>query len=184
VGQTTDVLITMDKPPARYYVSAQGVPFDNTTTAAVIEYDCGCATDFGPKIQPASPALLASNDTAAATTFAAGIKSPKEVKVHEHADEYLFFTVGLGLFNCKSGELCSFVFPQKDSLLHAHYYKVPACSPPTSRPTRWCSSTTRRRTSAAGLSSNLLPTIQGRGSCIANPALGVCSVAVFWGIYL
>ncbi|GJM92695.1 hypothetical protein PR202_ga09187 [Eleusine coracana subsp. coracana] len=146
-GQTTDVLVTMDQPPTRYYVaarayvSAQGVGFDNTTTSAIIEYDCGCATGFGPKIQPAVPALPAFNDTAAATAFAAGIKSPEKVKVHDHADEYLFFTVGLGLFNCEPGQLCagpnnntrftasmnnvSFVFPKTDSLLHAHYYKVP-----------------------------------------------------------
>jgi len=146
-GQTTDVLVTMDQAPTRYYVAArayvsgQNVAFDNTTTTAVLEYDCGCASDFGPKIQPAFPALPAFNDTSAATAFAAGIKSPDRVKIHENVDEYLFFTVGLGLFNCKPGQLCkgpnnntrftasmnnvSFVFPKSDSLLHAHYYKVP-----------------------------------------------------------
>ncbi|KAF8716882.1 hypothetical protein HU200_025983 [Digitaria exilis] len=146
-GQTTDVLVTMDQAPTRYYIAArayvsgQNVGFDNTTTTAVIEYDCGCASDFGPKIQPAFPALPAFNDTATATAFSAGIKSPDKVKVHENVDEYLFFTVGLGLFNCKPGELCagpnnntrftasmnnvSFVFPKTDSLLHAHYYKIP-----------------------------------------------------------
>jgi laccase len=37
-GQTTDVLVTFDQPPGQYYLaarayaSAQGVPFDNTTT--------------------------------------------------------------------------------------------------------------------------------------------------------
>ncbi|CAO2197108.1 unnamed protein product [Urochloa humidicola] len=146
-GQTTDVLVTMDQAPTRYYlaarayVSGQNVAFDNTTTTAVIEYDCGCASDFGPKIQPAFPSLPAFNDTATATAFSAGLKSPDKVMVHENVDEYLFFTVGLGLFNCKPGELClgpnnntrftasmnnvSFVFPKKDSLLHAHYYKIP-----------------------------------------------------------
>ncbi|KAM0822205.1 hypothetical protein ACQ4PT_071655 [Festuca glaucescens] len=145
-GQTTDVLVTMDQPPTRYYVaarayiSAQGVAFDNTTTTAVIEYDCGCDTDFGPSIPPAFPTLPAFNDTGAATAFAAGIKSPKKVEIPSPVDENLFFTVGLGLFNCKPGQQCggpnntrftasmnnvSFVFPKTDSLLHAHYYDIP-----------------------------------------------------------
>ncbi|TQD74266.1 hypothetical protein C1H46_040200 [Malus baccata] len=43
-GQTTDVLITGDQPPARYYLaarayfSAQNAAFDNTTTTAILEY--------------------------------------------------------------------------------------------------------------------------------------------------
>ncbi|KAK6145560.1 hypothetical protein DH2020_022380 [Rehmannia glutinosa] len=43
-GQTTDVLITADQPPAKYYIaarayaSAQGAPLDNTTTTAILEY--------------------------------------------------------------------------------------------------------------------------------------------------
>jgi laccase len=145
-GQTTDVLVTMDQPPTRYYVaarayiSAQGVAFDNTTTTAVIEYDCGCDSDFGPSIPPAFPTLPAFNDTGAATAFAAGIKSPKKVEIPSPVDENLFFTVGLGLFDCKPGQQCggpnntrftasmnnvSFVFPKTDSLLHAHYYDIP-----------------------------------------------------------
>ncbi|MCH1922965.1 hypothetical protein L9G15_26495, partial [Shewanella sp. A3A] len=54
--------------------------------------------------------------------------------------ENLFFTVGVGLFNCEPGQQCggpnntrftasmnniSFVFPQTTSLLHAHYYGIP-----------------------------------------------------------
>uniref|UniRef100_A0A0E0A7M3 laccase n=1 Tax=Oryza glumipatula TaxID=40148 RepID=A0A0E0A7M3_9ORYZ len=145
-GQTTDVLVTMDQAPTRYYLaaraydSAQGVAFDNTTTTAVIEYDCGCATDFGPSIPPAFPVLPAFNDTNTATAFAAGIRSPHEVKIPGPVDENLFFTVGVGLFNCEPGQQCggpnntrftasmnniSFVFPQTTSLLHAHYYGIP-----------------------------------------------------------
>ncbi|KAF7024422.1 hypothetical protein CFC21_036777 [Triticum aestivum] len=146
-GQTTDVLVTMDQAPTRYYIAArgyvttQGVAFDNTTTTAVLEYDCGCTTDFGPSIPPAFPTLPAFNDTGAARAFAAGIKSPRKVEIPSPVDENLFFTVGLGLFNCAPGQLCagpnnntrftasmnnvSFVFPKATSLLHAHYYDMP-----------------------------------------------------------
>lgn len=145
-GQTTDVLVTMDQAPTRYYIAArgyvttQGVAFDNTTTTAILEYDCGCSTDFGPAIRPAFPTLPAFNDTSAATAFAAGIKSPRKVEIPSPVDENLFFTVGLGLFNCKPGQQCgapnntrftasmnniSFVFPKATSLLHAHYYDIP-----------------------------------------------------------
>ena len=43
-GQTTDVLITANQGTGRYYMAArayssgQGVPFDNTTTVAILEY--------------------------------------------------------------------------------------------------------------------------------------------------
>nr|GMD73252.1 laccase-3-like [Ipomoea batatas] len=43
-GQTTNVLLTADQPPARYYMAArayataQNAAFDNTTTTAVLEY--------------------------------------------------------------------------------------------------------------------------------------------------
>jgi laccase len=43
-GQPTDVLVTFDQPPGCYYLSAhpyasaQGVPFDNTTTTAIFDY--------------------------------------------------------------------------------------------------------------------------------------------------
>ncbi|KAF5736534.1 hypothetical protein HS088_TW14G00678 [Tripterygium wilfordii] len=42
-GQTTDVLITGDQPPGRYYIAARAyhtalnVPFDNTTTTAILD---------------------------------------------------------------------------------------------------------------------------------------------------
>ncbi|KAL5211033.1 hypothetical protein ABZP36_006656 [Zizania latifolia] len=51
-GQTTDVLVTAHAAPGRYYlaarayVSAQGVPFDNTTATAIFQYKdaASCAT--------------------------------------------------------------------------------------------------------------------------------------------
>ncbi|OAY69021.1 Laccase-3 [Ananas comosus] len=145
-GQTTDVLVTMDQAPTSYYIaaraysSAQGLPFDNTTTTAIVEYDCGCATKPGQSIPPAFPALPVYNDTATATAFAAGLKSISKVKIPEPVDEHLFFTVGLGLFDCHPGQQCggpkgtrlgasinnvSFVFPSDYSILQAHRQGVP-----------------------------------------------------------
>lgn len=145
-GQTTDVLVTTDQPPSRYYVaarsyaSAQGVPFDNTTTTAILEYDCGCSSKPGQGIPPAFPTLPAYNDTATATSFSTSLRSLNKVKIPGPVDENLFFTVGLGLFNCPPGKTCggpngtrfgasmnniSFVLPANFSILQAHHHGVP-----------------------------------------------------------
>ncbi|PKA63172.1 Laccase-3 [Apostasia shenzhenica] len=144
-GQTTDVLITMNQPPSSYYIaarayaSAQGVPFDNTTTTAVLQYDCGCLPGPDQSLPPASPTLPAFNDTATATAFSTSVKSPAPVKLPGPVDENLFFTVGLGLFNCPPGKTCggpngtrfggsinnvSFVLPSSYSILQAHHLAV------------------------------------------------------------
>ncbi|RWV83431.1 hypothetical protein GW17_00054962 [Ensete ventricosum] len=144
-GQTTDVLVTMDQPASRYYIaarayaSAQGVAFDNTTTTAILEYDCGCS-EPGQGIPPVFPALPAYNDTGAASAFSAGLRSLSTVDIPGPVDENLFFTVGLGLFKCPPGKTCggpnntrmaasinnvSFVLPDTYSILQAHYQRVP-----------------------------------------------------------
>ncbi|KAK3119557.1 hypothetical protein QOZ80_9AG0672170 [Eleusine coracana subsp. coracana] len=70
-GQTTDVLVTFDQPPGRYYLaarayaSAQGVPFDNTTTTAIFDYGASSSSSSSNN-SPAMPTLPAYNDTAAA----------------------------------------------------------------------------------------------------------------------
>ncbi|XP_008792257.2 laccase-3-like [Phoenix dactylifera] len=147
-GQTTDVLVTMDQPPSRYYMaarayaSAQGVPFDNTTTTAILDYDCGCSAAKPRQgiTQPAFPILPAYNDTATAAAFSTGLKSLKKVDIPGRVDENLFFTVGLGLFNCRPGKRCggpngtrfgasmnnfSFVLPANFSILQAHHHRMP-----------------------------------------------------------
>ncbi|KAK1321560.1 Laccase-3 [Acorus calamus] len=140
-GQTTDILVTMNQPAGRYYIaarayaSAQGVAFDNTTTTAILEYKfAGCSA------QPMLPLLPAFNDTFAATAFAAGIRSPTQVKLPDPVNEDLFFTVGLGLLDCKIGRTCggpngtrftasmnneSFVLPSTLSILQAYRSGVP-----------------------------------------------------------
>ncbi|KAJ6812486.1 laccase-3-like [Iris pallida] len=60
-GQTTDVLISTNQPPSRYYIaarayaSAQGVPFDNTTTTAILDYVCSCSNKPGSNVPPGAP---------------------------------------------------------------------------------------------------------------------------------
>ncbi|KAL6630626.1 hypothetical protein ACP70R_028477 [Stipagrostis hirtigluma subsp. patula] len=138
-GQTTDVLVTFDQPPGRYYLaarayaSAQGVPFDNTTTTAVFDYGAAAASTGSP----AMPTLPAYNDTATATTFTTSLRGLRKAELPSHVDESLFFTVGVGLFNCSGGQSCggpnntrftasinnvSFVLPSTVSILQAHYH--------------------------------------------------------------
>ncbi|CDP13965.1 unnamed protein product [Coffea canephora] len=148
-GQTTDVLITTDQPPARYYIaarayaSAQGAPFDNTTTTAILEYKTAPCPAKGVSIKPILPSLPAFNDTATATAFSKSFRSPRKVPVPTDIDESLFFTVGLGLQNCPPGassQNCqgpngtrftasmnnvSFVLPSSFSLLQSHQQGIP-----------------------------------------------------------
>ncbi|XP_030540451.1 laccase-12-like [Rhodamnia argentea] len=148
-GQTTDVLITGDQPPALYYMaarpyqSAQGAPFDNTTTTAILEYLSAPCPSRGMPSTPMMPTLPAFNDTAAAAAFTQNLRSPNSVPVPTDIDESLFFTIGLGLFNCPSNfrtDQCqgpngtrftssmnnvSFVLPSSYSILQAYHQKIP-----------------------------------------------------------
>ncbi|WVZ54927.1 hypothetical protein U9M48_005661 [Paspalum notatum var. saurae] len=137
-GQTTDVLVTFDQPPGRYYLaarayaSAQGVPFDNTTTTAIFDYGAGNSSSTSP----AMPTLPAYNDTPTATSFTTSLRGLRKAELPSRVDESLFFTVGVGLFNCSGGQSCggpnntrfaasinnvSFVLPSTTSILQAHY---------------------------------------------------------------
>ncbi|XP_027072807.1 laccase-7 [Coffea arabica] len=142
-GQTTDVLLTADQPPALYYMaarpyaSAAGVSFDNTTTSGIVAYEG--ATPSTPRM----PVLPAFNDTPTAHKFYSNLTGlvtgpfwrpvPREVDVH------LFVTGGLGLAACGKNATCggplgqrlaasmnnaSFQLPTKISLLQAHYENV------------------------------------------------------------
>ncbi|EYU20068.1 hypothetical protein MIMGU_mgv1a020620mg [Erythranthe guttata] len=148
-GQTTDVLITADQPPARYYIagqayaSGQGAPFDNTTTTAILEYKSAPCPAKGATIKPVMPAMPAFNDTATATAFTTSFRSPRQVPLPTEIDHNLLFTVGLGLINCPPGassSTCqgpngtrfaasmnneSFVLPSNFSLLQAHQQGIP-----------------------------------------------------------
>ncbi|MBA0776099.1 hypothetical protein Gotri_011153, partial [Gossypium trilobum] len=154
-GQTTDVLIKADQRPARYYMaarayeSAQNVPFDNTTTTAILEYKSSKKGNVPKLIMPSLPAY---NDTNTVTAFSRSFRSPRKVQVPTEIDESLFFTVGLGLNNCPpnfrrshcqgpngtrlaaSMNNASFMLPRSISLLQAHQqgipglHKLPCCT--------------------------------------------------------
>ncbi|XP_022857075.1 laccase-7-like [Olea europaea var. sylvestris] len=144
-GQTTDVLLETDQPPALYYMaanpyaSAAGVPFDNTTTTGIIVYNG--ATQSTPKM----PILPAFNDTPTAHKFFSNltglVTGPFWAPVPQEVDERMFITVGLGLVACGSpgntscpGPLgqrfaasmnnVSFQFPNKLSMLEAFFNNV------------------------------------------------------------
>ncbi|KAF3672232.1 Laccase-5 [Capsicum annuum] len=147
-GQTTDVLITADQQPARYYMaacayaSARGAPFDNTTTTAILEYKTDSCSNC-VKTNPIFPSVPAYNDTASAAAFTTKFRSARKVEVPMEIDENLFFTVGLGLSNCPRGapssncqgpngtrftasmNNVSFVLPSNFSLLQAHHRGIP-----------------------------------------------------------
>ncbi|XP_071715744.1 laccase-3-like [Rutidosis leptorrhynchoides] len=138
-GQTTDVLLTADQQPGRYYMAArayataQNAPFDNTTGTAILQYKSATS-------QPILPQLPFYNDTNTVTVFSNQIKSPGEVSVPKKVDDSLFFAVGLGFFNCTPGPRCqgpnntrfaasmnnvSFILPKKTSILQAYAQNIP-----------------------------------------------------------
>lgn len=148
-GQTTNVLITANQAPGRYYMAAraydtaQNAAFDNTTTTAILQYiSTSGSGGQGQSSRPILPILPAYNDTTTATAFTASLRSPGKINVPTQIDENLFFTVGLGLLNCSnpnsprcqgpngtrfaaSVNNISFVFPTTNSLMQAYYQGVP-----------------------------------------------------------
>ncbi|CAH8384820.1 unnamed protein product [Eruca vesicaria subsp. sativa] len=152
-GQTTDVLITGDQPPNRYYMaarayqSAQNAPFGNTTTTAILQYKsapcCIGGTNKGISVKPIMPLLPAYNDTNTVTRFSQSFRSLRKAEVPTELDENLFITIGLGLNNCPknfrsrrcqgpngtrftaSMNNVSFALPSNYSLLQAHHHSIP-----------------------------------------------------------
>ncbi|KAM6583082.1 hypothetical protein CsatB_010084 [Cannabis sativa] len=148
-GQTTDVLINGDQPPARYYMAARAyqtanATFDNTTTTAILEYKSApCASKNCPTTKPIMPQLPAFNDTNTVTAFSKSFRSPRRVEVPTDIDENLFFTIGLGLNQCPKNfpsRRCqgpngtrftssmnnhSFVLPNNISILQAYQQGIP-----------------------------------------------------------
>lgn len=140
-GQTTDVLLAADQTPSRYYmaatpyVTAAGVPFDNTTTTAILVYNGTTPS------QPIMPQFPASNDTVTAHRFLSnltGLVTSRFWKpVPRQIDEHMFVTVGLGISACGANNAtcqgpfgqrlaasmnnASFQFPSRLSMLEAFF---------------------------------------------------------------
>ncbi|CAK9151406.1 unnamed protein product [Ilex paraguariensis] len=143
-GQTTDVLLIADQPPASYYMAAHAydstdgaVAFDNTTTTGIIVYD------YATSSAPIMPVLPAFNDTPTAFKFFSNltglVTSPFWAPVPLNVDEPMFITIGLGLAACAANATCgglfgqrlaasmnnaSFQFPTKLSMLQAFFNNV------------------------------------------------------------
>ena len=142
-GQTTDVLFTADQPvgsyymAARPYITAQGIPFDNTTASGIIVYQ-----DAKSSATPIMPALPAFNDTPTAYKFYSNLTGfplgPHWVPVPRQVEEHMFITFGINLAPCGEGSATcagpfgqrlsasmnneSFQLPSKLSMLQAFFY--------------------------------------------------------------
>ncbi|KAG7037020.1 Laccase-3, partial [Cucurbita argyrosperma subsp. argyrosperma] len=143
-GQTTDVLLTANQPPAHYYMAAtayntaMNAAFDNTTTTAILQYN----NNYQQQPKPILAQLPFFNDTPTSTRFTAQLRSLNRANVPTQIDESLLFTVGLGLINCTNpnSPRCqgpngtrfaasinnnSFVFPKSNSIMQAFYQGIP-----------------------------------------------------------
>ncbi|XP_058215395.1 laccase-7-like isoform X2 [Rhododendron vialii] len=141
-GQTIDVLLTADQPPASYYMAAHcydslGDAYDETTTTGIVTYENATPSS------PLMPNLPAADDTSAAFKFYSSVTSlvngPHWAPVPLKIDEKMFLTEGLGLVPCGANNTCgaplglqfaasmnneSFELPTKLSMLEASYYNL------------------------------------------------------------
>ncbi|XP_065853223.1 laccase-4-like [Euphorbia lathyris] len=146
-GQTTNVLLkTKPHHPnstflmaARPYATGPAA-FDNTTTAAILEYEhpSSSSSSSNTKLPLLKPSLPIFNDTNFATKFSNKVRSLNTAKypakVPQKINKHFFFTVGLGLLPCSKNQNCpnntrvaasinnvSFVQPNI-ALLQAHFF--------------------------------------------------------------
>ncbi|KAK1269922.1 Laccase-17 [Acorus gramineus] len=143
-GQTTNVLLETHSSysnatflmEARPYATGLGT-FDNTTTAAILEYDHHPNSRYHIKQLPLlRPELPSLNDTAYATSFVSKFRSLNKPQVPVHVDNRFFFTIGLGTIPCPKNHTCqgpngtkfaasvnnvSFALPTT-ALLQAHFF--------------------------------------------------------------
>ncbi|KAG5550379.1 hypothetical protein RHGRI_015364 [Rhododendron griersonianum] len=143
-GQTIDVLLTANQPPASYYMAAHaydslGANFDKTTTRGIITYG-NAASSTAPM-----PTLPAFNDTPMAfklySSLTSLVNGPHWAPVPLKVDNYMFVTEGLSVVPCEANNTCgapfglafaasmnneSFELPTKLSMLEAFYYNLTA----------------------------------------------------------
>ncbi|KAK1298933.1 Laccase-17 [Acorus calamus] len=144
-GQTTNILLETHSShsnatflmEARPYATGQGT-FDNTTTAAILEYhhhpNSISHLKQLPLLRPKLPSL---NDTAFAASFVSKLRSLNKPQVPTNIDKRFFFTVGLGTSPCPKNHTCqgpngtkfaasvnnvSFALPTTTALLQAYFF--------------------------------------------------------------
>ncbi|RXI08152.1 hypothetical protein DVH24_022296 [Malus domestica] len=141
-GQTIDLWLNADQIPNNYYIVAKaysagaGVPYDNTTTMAILLYQGN--SNSSPTSLPNIPSR---NDTNASVHFTSKLKSLADknhlIDVPHKITTHLFFTLSVNLLPCPNNSCArplgrrfaasvnniSFVNPTID-ILQAYYYHV------------------------------------------------------------
>ncbi|KAF3615912.1 Laccase-5 [Capsicum annuum] len=144
-GQTTNVLIKEDQPPAIYYMTArtyangQGAPLDNTITTDITKYKTTFFSSNYVKSKLVFPSLLVYNDTSTTIAFRTKLRSLIKVELPTEIDENPFITVKMGPNNFPIGvqsrncqgpngtqfttsmNNVSFMLPSKFSLLQSNH---------------------------------------------------------------
>ncbi|KAK7343787.1 hypothetical protein VNO77_12821 [Canavalia gladiata] len=145
-GQTMDVLLEANQPLDRYYMAAKayssvpGLPFDNTTTTAIVEYK---GKHIPSSRTPLMPLLPAFNDTNASINIISQLRSLADdehpINVPLDISTNLFFTVSVNSLPCPKGSIClgpggartaasmnniSFVLPSGNNILKAYYNHI------------------------------------------------------------
>ncbi|KAM1070498.1 hypothetical protein ACFX13_002328 [Malus domestica] len=141
-GQTIDLLLNADQIPNNYYIAAKayvggvGIPTDNTTATAILQYHGNFSSS------PTSlPNIPSHNNTNASVHFTSKLKSLADknhpVDVPQMITTPLFFTISVNLLPCPNNSCAgpngtrfaasvnniSFVNPAID-ILQAYYYHV------------------------------------------------------------
>ncbi|XP_074292261.1 laccase-15-like [Silene latifolia] len=144
-GQTMDAILTANHNSGCYYMAARAystasaVPFDNTTTTAILQYNKGCNSHSSPKL----PNLPYYNDTNAAYSFTSSLRSlaSKEhpIDVPRNPTQRIFSTLSINTLPCPGNRACegvngtilrasmnnmSFVLPSTIDVLEAYYYNI------------------------------------------------------------
>nr|GMD91188.1 putative laccase-9 [Ipomoea batatas] len=145
-GQTIDLLLKADQTPNRYYMAAKAynsvllLPYDNSTTTAILQYSGSKYSPSDPP--PPLPNLPNSNDTNASVNFTRNLRSLADenhpINVPLNVTTNLIFAVSIKALPCENGEVCagnngsrlaasmnnnSFVLPPID-ILQAYYKMI------------------------------------------------------------
>ncbi|KAJ4840709.1 hypothetical protein Tsubulata_018898 [Turnera subulata] len=113
-GQTMDVLVTANQSPSLYYMASSpfsdgtGVPFDNTTTTAIFEYNGNYTRPTQDNIP--LPSLPRYDNEDAAAIFISQLKSlaskDHPIKVPKNITRNLYITIAINTIPCANSN-CS-----------------------------------------------------------------------------